>query len=302
MKKIILCMLLGVIWGMTSCNNEDHLFPSEEDIYGYFVPQGDHDYDATIVEWKNKYNVFTLYKWTPKDLYWSPTGWTEFVPNEEGSLYAGTGNRAARMADENYVGQQLDLIYSQFMSFYSDSTLRRCLPLKIILCDSIERVNAIDGSRDFMNIDSYFDLLAFSWGTDKVLSMTTDQKNLFKVDVNQTFLKRLIDNGKITKKEQFFKLGDYSSSVTNTNMYARGFIESGTKAEDDWETYVKVIISTPYEELIAETGDKDYTNKGILNPMKDENGLIRKKYDIVVNHWKSEYNIDLQAIGNATIK
>lgn len=85
-------------------------------------------------------------------------------------------------------------------------------------------------------------------------------------------------------------------------MYARGFIASGTKAEDDWETYVKVIISTPYEKLIAETGDKDYTNKGILNPIKDKNGLIQKKYDIVVNHWKSEYNIDLQAIGNATIE
>lgn len=302
MKRLIVYLLLGLVGCMTSCDEEEKLNPSEEDIYGYFVPQGDHEYDATIVDWKNRYNIFALYKWIPKDYYWSPTGWTEFIPSEEGDPLAGTGNRSARMADENYVGQQLDLIDNQFLTFYSDTTLRRCLPLKIILCDSIEWVNGIDGSRGFMNVDSYFDLLAFSWGTEKVLSMTTEQKNQFRIDAHQTFLERLIKNGKIVKKEQFFKLGDYSTSVSNRDMYGRGFIKSGTSADNDWENYVMAIISTPYEDLIAETGEKDYSNKGILNAIKDVNGLIRKKYDIVLNHWKEEYNIDLQAIGNAMEK
>ena len=41
---------------------------------------------------------------------------------------------------------------------------------------------------------------------------------------------------------------------------------------------------------------------GILNPVKDVNGLIRKKYEILVNSFKENYGIDLQAIGDAELK
>lgn len=87
------------------------------------------------------------------------------------------------------------------------------------------------------------------------------------------------------------------------NMYERGFIKSGTKQEDDVEIYIRAIIQTPYEELIAEPADdKDYSNRGILNAKKDVNGYIRKKYNVLVNKFKENYGIDLQAIGNVILK
>ena len=65
------------------------------------------------------------------------------------------------------------------------------------------------------------------------------------------------------------------------------------------EYYVEAIVSNTYEDLIAEYPATNYTNKGILNPVKDVNGLIRQRYDILIKHMKDTYGIDLQAIGNA---
>jgi len=84
-------------------------------------------------------------------------------------------------------------------------------------------------------------------------------------------------------------------------MYSRGFIKAGTKQADDAKYFIEAIISNPYEDLIAENTSTN-TYVGILNPVKDVNGLIRKKYEILVNSFKENYGIDLQAIGDAELK
>ena len=45
----------------------------------------------------------------------------------------------------------------------------------------------------------------------------------------------------------------------------------------------------------------DSTSKnwdGILNPVKDVNGLLKKRYDMVRNYFIENYNMDLQKVGN----
>ena len=83
-------------------------------------------------------------------------------------------------------------------------------------------------------------------------------------------------------------------------MYSRGFLSRATKQEDDVNYYIEAIISTSYEDLNSEYNNVD-SYKGVLNPIKDVNGLIRKKYDILVNYFKGEYGIDLQKIGDSVI-
>ena len=49
------------------------------------------------------------------------------------------------------------------------------------------------------------------------------------------------------------------------------------------------------------TSDYDDTEKnfdGILNPAKDVNGLLKKRYDMVRNYFIENYNMDLQSVGN----
>ena len=127
------------------------------------------------------------------------------------------------------------------------------------------------------------------------------QKKTFKNEVNNTFLTRLLDNGKIVIDPAFYEGMNYTSSYNSSTMYERGFLNTGIKQENDAKNYIEVIISNTYEDLIAENTSTS-TNIGILNPVKDKNGYIRKKYDVLVNSFKANYGIDLKAIGNTVLK
>ena len=301
MKKIMLYIGLSVfIYGMIACD-DDNLIPTTRPEFGYSVPQGEHDYDDRIVDWKNRCNFFILYEYQPRDIYWSVSGWNEAY--DKGTSDGGATWQAgikATEADQNYVGQQLDLLENKFLRFYQDTMLRRCMPLKLLLCSELYNVKNA-GTHTLANVVNGFDYLAVNWGAESILSMTATQQNQFRVDINNTFLIRLIDNSKTVQTPEFYKGTNYTDNVTNQNMYERGFVKASKNQKDDWPNYINAIISTPYSDLIAKPQANDYTSKGILHSDKDKNGLIRKKYDIIIEHYKTNYKVDLQAIGDAKI-
>ena len=297
-------MMIGVL--ATACDEEE-LTPTETPEFGYHVPQGDHDYDDRIVDWNERCNVFILYKFDLKELYWQVTAWNESMETEEGSMYPYTNGLLGAIADENYVGEQLDLVENNFLNFYPDSTLRRCLPLKLLLCAQLTDRN-MSGRETELNVYSGFDYLAFNWGNDQIRLLTEDEKNAFKFDVNNEFLKRCMDNGKLLVPSDFYEGANYTDAITQDNMYSRGFLNRNTKQEDDAEYYVEAIISTPYSELTADPGSPEnnadyYTSyKGILHENKDVNGAIKAKYEALINAFKENYGINLQTIGDSTVK
>ena len=77
MKKIMLYIGLSVfIYGMIACD-DDNLIPTTRPEFGYSVPQGEHDYDDRIVDWKIDV-IFLFYMNTDaRDIYWSVSGWNE---------------------------------------------------------------------------------------------------------------------------------------------------------------------------------------------------------------------------------
>lgn len=295
--KIQLFLLFVFVMFCFACEDET-LSPTERPEFGYSVPQGDHDYDERIVDWKNRCNVFILYKFDLKELYWGVNNWGESVENPEGSMYPYTAGLLGETADENYVGQQLTLIENSFLNFYPDTTLRRCLPLKLLLCKRLDW-RSYKGELTFYPVYSGYDYLAFNWGNENVLTMTDEDVKNFKNKANITFLERLIEKQKIVIPADFYEGSNYTDKITSANMYSRGFLNAATKLEDDAQYYIEAIVTTSYEDLIAETTTGDYSYKGILNPQKDVNGFILKKYNVLVQHMKEAYGIDLQAIGNA---
>ena len=301
MNKIIGYLLLSFTISMFACNDEHKLSPSEGDVYGYFVPQGEHDYDDKIVDWKNRYNIFALYKWSPRDLYWSPTKWNEAKEDTDENGYSWITGYYGEQADEKYVGQQLDLIEELFLSFYPDSTLQRCLPLKMLLCKELEQIDGY-GERRKLNIYSSFDLLAFNWGSERILSLSSGEKAEMKLDINLTFLLRLKSNDKIPASTEFYSYSHYDTDMTYGNYYDRGFVmyDNNDKTNTDWRHYLEAILFTSYDDLTREVEASDESFHGILNDRKDKYGLIRKKYTAIINHFK-EYGIDLQKIGDAAI-
>ena len=297
-------MMMGVL--ATACEDEE-LTPTETPEFGYHVPQGDHDYDERIVNWNERCNVFILYKFNLKELYWQVTDWNESEETEEGASYPYTLGLLGAEADENYVGEQLSFMENNFLNFYPDSTLRRVLPLKLLLCGQLTERTA-SGTETVLNVYNGYDYIAFNWGNEQIRSLTQEEKETFKFDMNNEFLVRCMNNDKLIVPADFYEGANYTDAITQDNMYSRGFLNRRTKQEDDAEYYVEAIISTPYSELIADPGNPEdnadyYTSyKGILHENKDVNGAIAAKYEALVNAFKANYGIDLQAIGDATVK
>ena len=133
------------------------------DRFGYSVPQGNHDYDDRIVDWNKRCNTFILYKFNLKELYWQVNAWEESKPEPEGSTssFPYTNGLLGAVADEEYVGEQLDLIETLFLNFYPDTTLRRCLPLKLLLCGELNW-RSVEGNVSLRNVYSGYDYLAFN--------------------------------------------------------------------------------------------------------------------------------------------
>ena len=82
MKRRIFLLLLVIF--AVACHEEETLTPTETPEFGYSVPQGNHDYDDKIVDWKERFNTFTLYKFELKELYWEVVKWIEETPIENG--------------------------------------------------------------------------------------------------------------------------------------------------------------------------------------------------------------------------
>lgn len=288
--------------GFMACEENEELTPTERPEFGYSVPQGNHEYDGRIVEWNERCNTFILYKFDMKELYWSPSVWlgSEETENDRGDLY--TQGLVAEVADTNYISEQLDLIEERFLNFYPDSTLRRCLPLKLLLCKTIRNRDAKGTFSAEKDVYSGYDCLAFNWGNENVRNMTKAEINAFKNNVNNTFIERLVEKSKIIIDASFYDGMNYEDAVTTANMYERGFLNSGVNdAGDDLDAYLKAIVQTPYAELIAEPEDGDISYRGILHEKKDVNGFIKTKYEVIVNGLLGKYGIDLQAIGDATL-
>ena len=288
MRTEIMCLMILILFG--SCTKEDDLIPSEGLEFSFSLPQGEHDYDAKIVDWFERCGFYILYQFNPdRDLYWNGS----FSNKLKNDLFSGI---YGEIADESYVGEQLELVEEGFLNFYQDTLLTRCMPLKLLLCAKLQ-----EGDRGVLkDIDVYadgLDVIAVNHGNNEVVGLSAIEKNTFKNSMNVAFLQRMISVGKMTLWDGFVSLSDYE--VSGSNYFERGFIGgyySSKYPDDDLESYIDAILTLSEEELYAEPEEGDDSYRGMLHEKKDKSGLIKKKYDIVIEHYKEYYNVDLLKI------
>ena len=105
--------------------------------------------------------------------------------------------------------------------------------------------------------------------------------------------------------EEFYKISDYSTKASanpNDADYARkrGFVANPLYGSE-WCTYVNWQTKT-----LLQSDDLNYFLSSILRRTSEQWAsdltypLVKQKYDILVDHFKKEYNLDLTKIGNAT--
>ena len=297
MKKILRLFLGCVLF--TGCYDEGKLSssPEPELIYGkYTLPQGNHDYDDDIVKFYKQYSSLILYKFTSKDFGWSPTWDAAYDVTKDTAQDIGSNlpKYYAPSADEQYVGEQLDLLHDKLFNYLSDE-LMHLLPQKILLCSTIEKVPVGLGydptpeERTFQNVYSGYYHIAVNWGSANILTMTAEERNQFKIELCTAYFTAIL--GSLETPREFFMVSSYANIAAN-EIYENGILDYNhrTSMKEDWFDYVKLAIENSIEDLEAEGG--------VLNESIDVEGKIREKYTIMTEFFKSKYHFDIQAIGN----
>lgn len=297
---------------LVACNKkEETLTPSASQAYA--LPQGNHDYDTTIMDYYNKYGSYLLYKFSDRDAYWTPTGWKNL--RYDSSLSAWTDGFRVQLADEAYVGAQLAIIQRLWFRYYSDKFLKNFLPVKVLLCSKIDSAiftydfsttptTIVVKTKDVGAWYSY-DKICVNFGSDKVMSMTPQDSGYMTWKLSMVFMNEIFAMKPVTPTDDFLKITSYTPQFTSQQQaYTAGSITTyyNASAQNDWNNYMLAMVSCSEEALnrkVAATSSA--SNIGILNPIKDTNGKIKKRYDIVRNYFINNYNVDLQAIGNAAI-
>jgi len=317
MKKIkifSMILLVGLCYVVSSCNYDEAPLTASGIKSGYTVPQGNHDYDSEIVDFYSRYGSCLLYKFTDKDTYWTPSGWKNGVLGLP-AQGAATGY-IVTAADEQYVGKQLDLLNKLWFGFYSDAFLKKFLPVKVMLCSKVQSCVWGTTPQGFGVVGTdkpayyNYDNICVSYGSSSVNNLTLSDSLTIAQSINRCFMESMLGRSLSVPTNEFVSAASYTSLstlTTNKACWARGIFPPSYSATPlaDWKNFLFMMVSYPesYLTRVPKTTitDSNFTEtawEGILNPAKDTNGLLIKRYTMVRNYFINNYGMDLQIIGN----
>lgn len=311
-KYILTIITMGVVLTLNSCKKEEGTVTPSGIIDGYILPQGNHEFDNTIVDYYKKYNTYLLYKFDRKDIYWTPTGYT--IPAEVNGYW--TAGHEVAPAEEIYVPAQLALIKTSLFDLYSEKFLKKFLPSKILLCSKVDSIDSEFDPQTFLprkvakpvGAYSYYNSICVNYGNLDVTTMTATDRVVFLKKLNTMFVDNIISRNLSAPTKDFVNSANYATPMTTyAESYGRGIIAgySSVTPLNDWNAYMKAMVTLSETQLNMEVPIPEpwvYPAPepiGVLNPATDVSGEIKKRYTIVRNYFIDEYGVDLQTIGNA---
>lgn len=218
------------------------------------------------------------------------------------------------LPSEAYVGKQVAWLEEMFLNLYQDSVLRANLPLKLMLGKNLYKYSK--GASEKLSFYSVSNVFALSHGDPSIESMTMQEKRIGKEDLHKWFLiEKLYDKiVSVVKAGEFFSKTDYTEAVgwgANSKFYSLGVVGYDkyvigwnqpieTAKNNDLKSYIAMVIDYSSDELNAVPDNGKYNRydcTGVLDPLKDVNGLVKEKYEILLNDFK-KMGINLQGIGN----
>lgn len=292
---------------MLSCNKDNNPAQvSEKSTTRYQLPQGNASFDAEILSLFQKYDSYILYKFSDIDFNYQFS--YNLANPPVGSLNATVGPVIMRGGDSIAIQSALDFMKTYWFSFYPEDFKKKYLPQKILLAGLIytTRYNGTTKIYDTPRVNPYTIPIE---GVDHITLPKIDtafnsyplaSKLLLKAKLNSLFLKHLMYPvintvpAPVPVPADFFKVSDYSlGSITRDLKYKYGFdtLGAGSRAPTPILDMVGFLDS-----ICAKS--KSQLDAYMLNPNIDVLGLTRRKYDLLVNYFKTNYNVDIQAIGN----
>lgn len=287
--KIYLCLFTLLLTGACSEDKEIGNIPLlTED---YVLPQGKSSADNRIVELYNKYGTYFLYEFTSRDFEWIQVG-----IDDPYKYYTS--------ADPLYVGDMLDLLQDIWFKFFPDEFLKKTLPYKVFLVDTLGR--EVRGTLKMCFFRMGDNKIAIGHCSDTLTKLSGSTKMAFKNDLHEALWGDWVDQGIIQMPDEFYDVSNYVDPImpqSPEEERERGFIPmlSGGM-EIDW-----VLFSWNYspEEFKKASDIRAYLYKMLFWSYDKWEAdfaypLVKKKYDILRNYFNETYGIDVRQIGDAT--
>ena len=288
MKLRYLFALLAFCGFIGCADDNEDLKPSPGLEWFYELPQGNHDYDKKIVEWRDKYGVYVLYDYDVNDIYWSGTSWIGW--NGEWG-YGTNGTLDVTLPDTNYVGQMVDLLDEIFFSSRENQTemVTEYVPKRIFICSTANTLNGwTDNTTGEDFIDTTNNQFYTGYGSLIVAGANrgfwedlSEEKRQDSIDdltweMNLWYLETLLgDNAIEYPLEEFAAVSadyyDYtgndgrygtwgtgwSSRIIGEERFEKGFLNSYTntqanleaKIQYDWDSYWYMVMNVPMDSL-----------------------------------------------------
>lgn len=264
-------LLLSIIAG---CGKEDSIKPDELKP-AFTLPQGNHAYDKQILDFYNTYGCYILYKFKEQDFQWNITHAIPYVADQ---------------GDENYIAQSLHALDEHLFRYYPSSFLKAALPYKIILSSRIREVDlfldTLDNPINSVATASHF---AFGRAGSSLATMTVDELKAMKSDLHKAFWDQAVGFNKVSLPPAFLTATNYVDVLSWTKAQYGVFMSDGDDSANphtDFLGFIEVATSKTLQQL----------EQGLFLPQNDPKGKYRLKYNIIVNYYKQNYGIDLQAI------
>ena len=276
----IICFLLGI----AACAEDKELKEIEDWKPEYSLPQGGNaDADAIIMQLYQEYRCYFLYEYTYYDFHYDIT----------------STNNSFVLPDPAHVKGSLEFLDRVWLRFYPKEFLKKHLPYRVLLAKELS------GGKDiFLGANT----VALSFCSDTVL--TESRKLTYKRNIHKEFWSYWIEDAEILDiPEEFFTLSDYTTKPKAATVRTLGYVKDDA---NDREIY-KNSTTWPSSNTDANIEKRkmndfwSYLYNMIYRTDADwaadlEYPLIKQKYDIIVNHFKEKYGLDIAAIGNTPIE
>lgn len=300
---------LSICLLFVSCYNEDALKTSdEENIDRFEFPQGNNTWDEDIQEILDQYGVMLVYK-----------GVTSADLSRSWMSYASTNNSAEELKDEE-VKFLVNYLKNHIFAYLSPKVTTKVFkPYWFLLKNYFSNGRPLKSNYNGMDFwascmhfteEVYMEKTAGSyyasqWDKYKNLPSTKAEYFSLRGGLLYTILQNAVNLGNITIPEEYDDGFDYSTEFVtndpgNTNYpYNRGFIT----ASDGFGYFYKITSRKPVTRL---KNFFQYIHLGFyysdeeieVQFPRETYPFLREKLDIVKNHLKTTYGIDLQAIHN----
>lgn len=292
-------LIVGSLFIGTSCEDEKALeaTPYEEEL-PYEFPQGKNEWDREIQKIQENFGIYVVYKgFKTKDLN---RGWVIPRPQE---IFVGNG------LTDDQVSFYFDFVRDNLFRYLDPDFARPLLPKYFYLVDDMHVESDQERKRDVSDKFDGLDFWAISFTDDKIEKLTDADIKQARNKIVYALILKGVEDEVITEPTGFTDGVDYRTALSyypgNENYFLnRGFVyyvkEDFTREsviEDlgvltnknaDLLCYVRQILFETPDKFQAKYPQADYA-------------LINRRYRQVLNHFKMNYHLDLNAIALGSV-